>query len=94
MGRDDSVREGGGGEYNGECLLNDDRDDDEYNNDNKTMTQRMGRGCAREWTTGARLCILFCVPFFLPSSSRNPGELLPSSCKKKEFLSMFLFFQG
>jgi hypothetical protein len=30
-----------------------------------------------------RLCIPFCVPFYWLSSSRNPGELLPSSCKKK-----------
>ncbi len=51
-GRDGRVREGGGGEYDRECLLNDDRDDDEYDNDDETMTQRMGRGHAGEWTTG------------------------------------------
>jgi hypothetical protein len=41
----------------------------------------------------SRLCIPFFVPFCRPPSSRNSGELLPSSCKKKEFLSIFLFFQ-
>ncbi len=46
------MREGGGGEYDGECLLDDDRDDDEYDNDDETMMQRMGRGRAGEWTTG------------------------------------------
>ncbi len=46
------MREGGGGEYNGECLLDDDRNNEEYNNDNKTMTQRMGRGHAGEWMMG------------------------------------------
>ncbi len=29
-----------------ECLLDDDRDDNEYDTGNKTMTQRMGRGHA------------------------------------------------
>ena len=42
----------------------------------------------------ARLCIPFCIPFSWLSSYRNPGESLPSSCKKKEFLSMFLFSKG
>ncbi len=36
----------------------------------------------------------FCVPFFWLSSSRNPRELLPSTCKKKEFMAIFLFFKG
>ncbi len=43
---------GGGGEYDGECLLNNNRDNDEYNSNNETMTQRMGRGLAGEWTMG------------------------------------------
>jgi hypothetical protein len=51
-GRDGRVREGGGGEYNGECLLDDDRDNNKYDNINKRMMQRMGRGRAGEWTTG------------------------------------------
>ncbi len=42
----------GGGEYNRECLLDNDRDNNEYNNNDKTMTQRMGRGCMGEWTIG------------------------------------------
>ncbi len=47
----------------------------------------------------SRLCIPFCVPFFWLSSSRNSGELLPSSCKKKGIpfhISFFsrLHFQG
>jgi hypothetical protein len=46
------VREGRGGEYDGECLLNDYRNDDKYDKDDKMMTQRMGRGHAGEWTTG------------------------------------------
>jgi hypothetical protein len=45
-------RNGGGGEYDGECLLDDDRDDDKYDNNDETMMQRMGRGCVGEWTTG------------------------------------------
>jgi hypothetical protein len=51
-GQDGRLREGGGGEYNGECLLNNDRDNDEYNNGNKTKMQRMGRGRTGEWTRG------------------------------------------
>jgi hypothetical protein len=43
---------GRGGEYDGECLLDNDRNDDEYNNNDKTMTQRMERGRAGQWTTG------------------------------------------
>jgi hypothetical protein len=46
------VREGGGGEYNGECLLDNNHHNNKYNNDNKTIMQRMGRGCVGEWTTG------------------------------------------
>ncbi len=42
----------GGGEYDGECLLNNNHDDNEYDNDNKTMMQRMGRGCTGEWRMG------------------------------------------
>ncbi len=38
------MREGGGGEYDEECLLDNNLDDNEYNNDNRTMMQRMGRG--------------------------------------------------
>jgi hypothetical protein len=52
MGRDERVKGGGGGEYDWECLLNDYRDNDKYDNDNKMMTQRMGKGCAGEWTMG------------------------------------------
>jgi hypothetical protein len=52
MGQDGRVREGGGGKYNKECLLDNDRDNNEYNNDDETMTQRMGRGPAGEWTMG------------------------------------------
>jgi hypothetical protein len=33
--RDGRVREGGGGEYNRECLLEDNRYNNEYNNDDK-----------------------------------------------------------
>ncbi len=45
MGRDGEG--GGGGEYDGEYLLNDNRDNNKYkDNNNKTMTQRMGRGRA------------------------------------------------
>jgi hypothetical protein len=39
-----------------------------------------------------RLCIPFCIPFIWLSSSRNPGELLPSSCKKKGILFHVPFF--
>jgi hypothetical protein len=39
-----------------------------------------------------RMCIPSFIPFFWLSSSKYPGELLPCSCKKKKFLSMFLFF--
>ncbi len=52
MGWDGRVRGSGGGEYDGECLLEDDRDDNEYDNNDETMMQRMGRGRAGEWTTG------------------------------------------
>jgi hypothetical protein len=44
MERDKRVRGGGGGEYDGECLLDNNRDDDKYGKDNKMMMQRMGRG--------------------------------------------------
>jgi hypothetical protein len=33
---------------NGECLFDNNRDNDEYNDDNKTTMRRMGRGCVRE----------------------------------------------
>jgi hypothetical protein len=52
MGRDRRVRGGGVGEYKGECLLDNDRYDNKYNNDDKTMMQRMGRGCVGEWISG------------------------------------------
>ena len=42
--RNRRVREGGGGEYDEECRLDNNLDDNEYNNDNRTMMQRMGRG--------------------------------------------------
>jgi hypothetical protein len=51
-GRDGRVRGGGGGEYDGECLLDGDPDNDEYDNKDETITQRMGRGRAGEWTMG------------------------------------------
>ncbi len=43
---------GGGGEYNGECLLDKDRNDDKYDYNDNSMMQRMGRGHAKEWTMG------------------------------------------
>ncbi len=51
-GWDGRVREGGGGEYNGECLLDDDCDDNEYNNSNKMIMQRMERGCGGDGRRG------------------------------------------
>ncbi len=48
-------REGEGGrrgEYDGECLFGDNCDNDEYDNNNKTTTRKMGRGCTGERTTG------------------------------------------
>ncbi len=45
------MRDGGGGEYDRECLLNDDHNNDECNNNDKTMMQRMGRGRMGEWMT-------------------------------------------
>jgi hypothetical protein len=60
IGDNDGTGGGGGGRGGeagntmgiGECLFDDDRDDDEYNDDNKTTTQRMGRGCVGKRTMG------------------------------------------
>ncbi len=46
------VREVGNMTGNGECLFNNGRDDDEYDNDNKTTMRRMGRGRVGERTMG------------------------------------------
>jgi hypothetical protein len=46
------VGEGGGGEYDGEFLFNNNCNDNKYDKDGKTMMQRMGRGCAEERTMG------------------------------------------
>ncbi len=38
---------GGGGEYKGECLFDDDRDEDKYNDDNKYDNEEDGKGSRR-----------------------------------------------
>jgi hypothetical protein len=38
---------GGGGEYEGECLFDDDRDKDEYNDDNEYNDKEDGKGLRR-----------------------------------------------
>ncbi len=51
--------EGGvGGEYDGECLFDDDRDDDKYNNDDKYDDVEDGNGSRGEWMMGGiQLCL-------------------------------------
>jgi hypothetical protein len=56
-------RGGGGGEYTGECLFNNNSNDNKYVNNNKTTTHRMGRGRRGERTTGGiQLRRLQCPP--------------------------------
>jgi hypothetical protein len=50
MGREGEGR--GGGYYDGECLFDDDRDDVEYDDDNKYYNAEDGRGHAEEQIMG------------------------------------------